>query len=667
MFKKILIANRGEIACRVAATARRMAIRTVAVYSDADAHANHVRACDESVHLGGSAPKDSYLRWEKILEAAKATGAEAVHPGYGFLSENEEFAQACADAGLVFIGPPPSAIKAMGLKAESKQLMEKAGVPLVPGYHGHDQNPQLLQREADRIGYPVLIKASAGGGGKGMRAVDKAEDFAAALASCQREAINSFGDDAVLIEKYVQRPRHIEIQVFGDTHGNYVYLFERDCSVQRRHQKVLEEAPAPGMTEAMRKQMGEAAVAAARAVNYVGAGTVEFIVEQREGGQMNFFFMEMNTRLQVEHPVTEAITGLDLVEWQLRVASGETLPAKQQELQIHGHAIEARICAENPDNNFLPATGTLRVYRKPQATAFQRSRVRIDDGVREGGEISPFYDSMIAKLIVHGTTREEALARLDAALAQVQIVGVSTNVQFLRGILATESFSKANLDTALIERERAVLFDREALGLPLAAAAAITRTLVTERPVGVPDPFERRDGWRSHGEYLRRFDFEFRGAEQIALLTYKRDGSLWLEAGGAEGPLVVGQFPSGEFEVEFAGNRQTLDVHVDGATAHIFASKGATKITAIDRLAHAGDTQAEGGRLTAPMPGKVVSFAVKAGDKVSRGQPLAVMEAMKMEHTIAAPADGTVEELMFAPGEQVAEGDELLRMGAAAA
>ena len=554
----------------------------------------------------------------------------------------------------------------MGLKAESKQLMEKAGVPLVPGYHGHDQNPALLQREADRIGYPVLIKASAGGGGKGMRAVDRAEDFAAALASCQREAINSFGDDAVLIEKYVQRPRHIEIQVFGDTHGNCVYLFERDCSVQRRHQKVLEEAPAPGMTEAMRKQMGEAAVAAARAVNYVGAGTVEFIVEQREGGEMNFFFMEMNTRLQVEHPVTEAITGLDLVEWQLRVASGETLPAKQQELQIHGHAIEARICAENPDNNFLPATGTLRVYRKPQATAFQRSRVRIDDGVREGGEISPFYDSMIAKLIVHGSTRAEALARLDAALAQVQIVGVSTNVQFLRGILATESFSRANLDTALIERERAVLFDREALGLPLAAAAAITRTLITERPTGVPDPFERRDGWRSHGEYRRHFDFEFRGAEQTALLTYKRDGGLRLEAGGVEGPLVVGQFPSGEFEVEFAGTRQTVDVHLDGATAHVFASKGATRITAIDRLAHAGDTHAEGGRLTAPMPGKVVSFAVKAGDKVSRGQPLAVMEAMKMEHTIAAPADGTVDELMFSPGEQVAEGDELLRMAAAA-
>src|SRR5688572_7332098 len=393
MFTKILIANRGEIACRVAATAKKLGIRTVAVYSDADANAKHVLACDEAVHIGGAAPKDSYLRGERILEAAKATGAEAVHPDYGFLSENEEFAQACADAGLAFIGPPPSAIKAMGLKAESKQLMEKAGVPLVPGYHGHDQDPALLQREADRIGYPVLIKASAGGGGKGMRAVDKAEDFAAALASCKREAINSFGDDAVLIEKYVQRPRHIEIQVFGDTHGNYVYLFERDCSVQRRHQKVLEEAPAPGMGEAMRQQMGEAAVAAARAVNYVGAGTVEFIVEQREGGDMNFFFMEMNTRLQVEHPVTEAITGLDLVEWQLRVAFGESLPLKQDQLRIHGHAIEARICAESPDNNFLPATGTLLVYRKPACTSFERGIVRVDDGVREGDPISPFYDS----------------------------------------------------------------------------------------------------------------------------------------------------------------------------------------------------------------------------------------------------------------------------------
>jgi len=378
MFSKILIANRGEIACRVAATAARLAIKTVAVYSDADATAKHVAACDESVYIGGSAPKDSYLRWEKIIAAAQATGAQAIHPGYGFLSENEEFAQACANAGLVFIGPPPSAIKAMGLKAESKQLMEKAGVPLVPGYHGFDQDPTLLQVQANMIGYPVLIKASAGGGGKGMRAVESEADFAAALASCKREAINSFGDDAVLIEKYVQRPRHIEIQVFGDAHGNYVYLFERDCSVQRRHQKVLEEAPAPGMTPEMRQQMGLAAVAAARAVNYVGAGTVEFIVEQRADGSMNFFFMEMNTRLQVEHPVTEAITGLDLVEWQLRVASGEVLPLMQDQLKINGHAIEARICAENPDNNFLPATGTLHVYGLPACVTFARA----DAGVR---------------------------------------------------------------------------------------------------------------------------------------------------------------------------------------------------------------------------------------------------------------------------------------------
>ncbi len=441
MFKKILIANRGEIACRVASTARRMGVKTVAVYSDADVNAKHVGACDEAVHIGGSAPKESYLRWERIIEAAKATGAQAVHPGYGFLSENEEFAQACASAGLVFIGPPPSAIQAMGLKAESKQLMEKAGVPLVPGYHAANQDAALLKKEADRIGYPVLIKASAGGGGKGMRAVEKAEDFDAALASCKREAINSFGDDAVLIEKYVQRPRHIEIQVFGDSQGNYVYLFERDCSVQRRHQKVLEEAPAPGMTEALRRQMGEAAVAAARAVKYVGAGTVEFIVEQREGGDMSFFFMEMNTRLQVEHPVTEAITGLDLVEWQLRVAFGEALPLKQEQLRIHGHAIEARICAENPDNNFLPATGQLLVYRKPGCTAFERGLTRIDDGVREGDAISPFYDSMIAKLIVHADTREQALAHLDEALAQTHIVGLATNVQFLRHVVRSRSFA----------------------------------------------------------------------------------------------------------------------------------------------------------------------------------------------------------------------------------
>ena len=665
MFKKILIANRGEIACRVAATARRMAIKTVAVYSDADADSKHVAYCDEAVHIGGSAPKDSYLRWERIIEAAKATGAQAVHPGYGFLSENEEFAQACADAGLVFIGPPPSAIRAMGLKAESKQLMEKAGVPLIPGYHGSDQSPALLKGEADRIGYPVLIKASAGGGGKGMRAVDKSDDFDEALQSCKREAITSFGNDVVLVEKYAQRPRHIEIQVFGDSHGNYVYLFERDCSVQRRHQKVLEEAPAPGMTEAMRQQMGEAAVAAARAVNYVGAGTVEFIVEQRADGSMNFFFMEMNTRLQVEHPVTEAITEIDLVEWQLRVASGEKLPLMQSELRINGHAIEARICAESPDNNFLPATGTLHVYEKPESSSFERSAVRIDDGVRQGDTISPFYDSMVAKLIVHGQTREEALARLDEALAQTRIVGLNTNVQFLRYVVRSDSFANGNLDTALIPREQAALFNQEPIGLAMSAAASIAQTLLTERAQEGADPFSRRDGWQSHGVTLRRFEFEFHGASAEAELTYLRDGALHLKvidpAGDTVGPMVFSKLESG-IDLQFAGRRMLVEIHQHGEVNHVFASAGATRIVVIDRLAHAGEAHADTGRLTAPMPGKVVSFAVKAGDKVSKGQALAVMEAMKMEHSIAAPADGVVAELLYAPGDQVAEGAELLKI-----
>ena len=667
MFSKILIANRGEIACRVAATARRMGIRTVAVYSDADAGAKHVAACDESVHVGGSAPKDSYLRWQAILEAAKATGAQAVHPGYGFLSENEAFAQACADAGLVFIGPPPSAIKAMGLKAESKQLMEAAGVPLVPGYHAAAQEPELLRTEADRIGYPVLIKASAGGGGKGMRIVERAADFDAALASCKREAINSFGDDAVLIEKYVQRPRHIEIQVFGDSHGNYVHLFERDCSVQRRHQKVLEEAPAPGMTEAMRAEMGAAAVAAARAVDYVGAGTVEFIVEQRPDGSMAFFFMEMNTRLQVEHPVTEAITGQDLVEWQLRVASGETLPLTQQQLRIQGHAIEARICAENPDNQFLPATGSLQVYRKPAATSFARAdgavAVRIDDGVREGDAISPFYDSMVAKLIVVGADRAQALARLDAALAQTHIVGLHTNVQFLRYVARSPSFVDANLDTALIPREEAVLFRQEPVGLAVAVAASVAERLIAERRLEQADPFSRRDGWRAFGVATRRFGFEFQGESVEARLTYRHDGALQLQVGAVDTALAFDAL-DGAIDLRYAGQRHVVRVYRLGEQVHVFAPHGATRILDVDLLDHAGDAHGEAGRLTAPMPGKVLSFTVKVGDKVSKGQALAVMEAMKMEHTIAAPADGTVAEILYAPGDQVGEGAELLTMAA---
>ena len=671
MFNKILIANRGEIACRVAATARRLAIKTVAVYSDADANAKHVSSCDESVFIGGSAPKDSYLRWEKIIAAARATGAQAVHPGYGFLSENVEFAQACADAGLVFIGPGPSSIQAMGLKAESKRLMNLAGVPLVPGYHGEDQDPALLQREADSIGYPVLIKASAGGGGKGMRAVDKSEDFAAALGSCKREAINSFGDDAVLIEKYVQRPRHIEIQVFGDTQGNYVYLFERDCSVQRRHQKVLEEAPAPGMTPEFRREMGEAAVAAARAVNYLGAGTVEFIVEQKPDGAMTFFFMEMNTRLQVEHPVTEAITGQDLVEWQLRVASGEPLPLRQDQLKITGHAIEARICAESPDNNFLPATGTLHVYGLPDCVTFERNPagVRVDSGVRQGDVISPFYDSMVAKLIVHGDTREQALSRLDTALAQTHIVGLNTNVQFLRNVVQSRSFAQADLDTALIPREEAVLFKQEKVGLRLAAAGAVAHTLLQEKAQEAQvatqavwlDPWARQDGWRSHGPSSRRFDFEFKGEVQGVFLTTLHDGALQLQIAGEVATFAFKPAHQG-IDVQLGESRQIVNIYTNGAVAVVFTALGATQIVAVDALAHAGDAQVEGGRLTAPMPGKVVSFAVKVGDKVQRGQVLAVMDAMKMEHTIAAPMDGVVAELLYAPGDQVTEGAELLKL-----
>ncbi len=722
MFSKVLIANRGEIACRVAATCARLAIKTVAVYSDADASAKHVAACDEAVHIGGSAPKDSYLRWEKIIAAARQTGAQAIHPGYGFLSENEEFAQACADAGLVFIGPPASAIKAMGLKAESKRLMAKAGVPLVPGYHGANQDAALLKKEADAIGYPVLIKASAGGGGKGMRAVDRAEDFDAALQSCKREAINSFGDDAVLIEKYVQRPRHIEIQVFGDTQGNYVYLFERDCSVQRRHQKVLEEAPAPGMTQALREQMGAAAVAAARAVNYVGAGTVEFIVElgsavaaapgrpkqgtAPSGGSAAhevasvgaFYFMEMNTRLQVEHPVTEAITGLDLVEWQLRVASGEKLPLTQDQLRITGHAIEARICAENPDNNFLPATGTLQVYSLPECKHFERGAVRVDSGVRQGDAISPYYDSMVAKLIVHGATRAEALAKLDQALSQTHIVGLHTNVQFLRHVVQSPSFTQANLDTALIPREAAVLFNQEKLGLTLAVAAQIASTLIAEKVQQTTDPFSHQDGWRAYGVATRRFELEFHGEVVNAALTYLHDGALHLRvdtdaqtlpdvqtksnakhelkksqasavqaAPPVQGMLSFASTSQG-ITVDFAGQRCTAACyaifHAKGIETHIFSAQAATKIIAIDMFAHAGEAHTENGRLTAPMPGKVVSFAVKVGDKVKSGQALAVMDAMKMEHTIAAPKDGTVAELLYAPGDQVAEGAELLTLAA---
>ena len=667
MFTKILIANRGEIACRVAATARHMGVRTVAVYSDADANARHVRACDEAVHIGAAPPGESYLRWQHILEAAKATAAQAVHPGYGFLSENAEFAQACADAGLVFIGPPASAIRAMGSKSAAKTLMEKAGVPLVPGYHGRDNDAGMLAKEAVRIGYPVLIKASAGGGGKGMRRVDKAEDFAAALASCQREAQASFGDDHVLVERYVTRPRHIEIQLFADTQGHCVYLFERDCSVQRRHQKVLEEAPAPGMSPARRAEMGAAAVAAAQAVGYVGAGTVEFIAEEVGDGDLRFYFMEMNTRLQVEHPVTEATTGLDLVEWQLRVAAGQPLPLAQEQLTIRGHAIEARVCAESPDANFLPAIGTMKVARWPEHVSFARHDTlpRIDRGFDEGDAISPHYDSMVAKLIVWGENRAQALARLDAALAATHIVGLNTNVAFLRRVVNTRAFATADLDTALIERERTALFEYTPLALECTAAGVVARELAREASLQGSDPWSRRDGWRLFGGATRHFDLDLGGTVQRASLYRGHDGSLTLAVADRRWPFTSRSLGADCHDVTLGEQRWTLAVYADGERITVFAPQGSLTLQEVDPLAHAGEGAAVG-RLTAPMPGKVVAFLALAGDAVKAGQALAVMEAMKMEHTIVSPRDGIVAELLYAVGDQVAEGGELLRLQSAA-
>ncbi len=680
MFNKILIANRGEIACRVAATARRMGIRTVAVYSDADAGSKHVAVCDEAVWIGPAAAKDSYLRGDKIIEVALATGAQAIHPGYGFLSENAAFAEACEQAGLVFIGPPASSMRAMGSKSAAKQLMESAKVPLVPGYHGENQDPEFLRRQADAIGYPVLLKASAGGGGKGMRVVERSEDFVAALGSCKREAISSFGDDKVLVEKYLQRPRHIEIQVFADKLGNCVYLHERDCSVQRRHQKVLEEAPAPGMPADRRAAMGEAAVNAARAVGYVGAGTVEFIANQ-DG---SFYFMEMNTRLQVEHPVTEMITGTDLVEWQLRVAFGEPLPKKQHELRIHGHAIEARIYAENPEKGFLPSIGTLRHMDTPAAVQFELggvagvepAAVRIDSGVREGDAISPFYDPMIAKLIVWGADRTQALARLSQALAEFQIVGLATNIAFLKRLVEGQAFATADLDTGLIERNGDTLFPplqaAPAGALALAAVALIEGEKRAAAGVAAngADPWGQARGWRLNGEYRRVLSFsdEFTaglpgGAYQVGIV-YRPQG--WeLDIDGVKLPLSVSGQDGATLSLRLGEQSLHGAVRRDGDLFHVFSQGQHHTLAYNDPMAHAGEAEAAGGRLTAPMPGKVVAVLVEAGREVKKGEPLVIMEAMKMEHTIAAPADGLVEEVLYAVGDQVADGAPLLAFAAA--
>jgi 3-methylcrotonyl-CoA carboxylase alpha subunit len=667
MFTKILIANRGEIACRVAATARRMGIRTVAVYSEADAGAKHVAVCDEAVLIGPAAAKESYLKGDAIIAVALAAGAQAIHPGYGFLSENADFADACAKAGLVFIGPPAASMRAMGSKSAAKTLMESASVPLVPGYHGESQEPGLLQREADRIGYPVLLKASAGGGGKGMRVVERSEDLIAALASCKREAISSFGDDKVLIEKYLQRPRHIEIQVFADTQGNCVYLHERDCSVQRRHQKVLEEAPAPGMPAERRAAMGEAAVAAARAVGYVGAGTVEFIANQ-DG---SFYFMEMNTRLQVEHPVTEMITGTDLVEWQLRVAAGQPLPLRQDQLPIHGHAIEARIYAENPEKGFLPSIGTLRHMDTPDAVSFELggtpgapASVRIDSGVREGDAISPFYDPMIAKLIVWGADRAQALARMRHALGEFQIVGLATNIAFLKRLVEGDAFASADLDTGLIERNGATLFP-PAAPAPVGVLALAAMALVGGEHTGATDPWANATGWRLNGHYQRQLAFsDEHGTSYDVTLTYQAHG--WqMTVDGVASDLALAGREGATLSIRLGAAAMHGTVRRSGEQFHVFTGGRHFTLAYHDPMAHAGEVEAAGGRLTAPMPGKVVAILAKAGQAVKKGEPLVIMEAMKMEHTIGAPSDGVVEELLYGVGDQVADGAPLLAFKAA--
>ena len=660
MFTKVLIANRGEIACRVIATCRRLGIATVAVYSDADRNARHVRLADEAIHIGPAAARESYLRGDALLDAARATGAQAIHPGYGFLSENADFADACAVAGITFIGPPASAIRAMGDKSAAKALMAQAGVPLTPGYHGDQQAPDFLRAQADAIGYPVLIKASAGGGGKGMRKVERSEDFVDALASCQREAASAFGNDHVLVEKYVERPRHIEIQVFGDRHGEAVYLFERDCSVQRRHQKVLEEAPAPGMSAERRAAMGKAAVDAARAVGYVGAGTVEFIA----GPDGDFYFMEMNTRLQVEHPVTEYITGTDLVEWQLRVASGQPLPLRQEQLAIHGHAIEARLYAEDADRGFLPSTGTLRHLRLPTPSA----HVRVDTGVEEGDSITPYYDPMIAKLIVWDVDRDAALRRMSQALADCQVVGVTTNAGFLRRLVNTDSFANARLDTALIEREQAALShlgDTDDALWMLAAVAAVTRTAGASRDARDPhSPWQAQDGWRLGASAPRVLPLQ-QGERRHTLKVWAQADGWRVQCDDAAPVQVTGTADARGMTVQLEGRRWSLQALRESDQLYLFGADGQHRFTLHDPVGESDHAAIDAGSLLAPMPGRIVATLVAAGTEVKRGTPLVVLEAMKMEHTLQAPADGTVKGYRAKAGDQVGDGAVLVDFEAA--
>ncbi|MEQ8430155.1 MULTISPECIES: acetyl/propionyl/methylcrotonyl-CoA carboxylase subunit alpha [Roseobacteraceae] len=641
MFDTILIANRGEIACRVIETARAMGVRTVAVYSDADRTAKHVAMADRAVHIGGSSPSESYLKGDRIIEVALETGAQGIHPGYGFLSENPDFVEAVEAAGLSFIGPSAKAIRAMGLKDAAKKLMEEAGVPVVPGYHGENQEPGFLAGQADEIGYPVLIKAVAGGGGKGMRLVEKAEKFAEALESAKGEAKTAFGNEAVLIEKFVQKPRHIEVQVFGDG-KSAVHLFERDCSLQRRHQKVIEEAPAPGMTAEMREAMGNAAVRAAEAIGYAGAGTIEFIVDGSDGLRTDgFWFMEMNTRLQVEHPVTEAITGVDLVEWQLRVASGEGLPKSQEELEINGHAFEARLYAEDVPRGFLPATGRLAHLEFPEGA-------RADSGVRAGDEISPFYDPMIAKLITHGATRAGALRRMSAALGDCQVAGTVTNLAFLGALTHHEGFARGDVDTGLIERDLDTL-------------------------VVVPEPGPRETALAALAALGL---LEMEGFETGFILWTPLTRSVHLRRGGEEivvkvrtlsdeaHEVVVGE---DTVEAKRSGGRWQLDgetappVAVNGALVSVFADYGLS-FEVVDLLERDSLAGGDAGVIEAPMPGLVKVLLAKPGQEVKEGDRLAVLEAMKMEHSLLAARDGVVAEVLVEEGAQVTAGAALVRL-----
>lgn len=660
MFKKLLIANRGEIACRVIKSAKNLGISTVALYSDADQNALHVQMADEAVHIGASPSRDSYLQAQRIIDVAIKVGADAVHPGYGFLSENAQFCRLCAENDIIFVGPPVSAIEAMGSKSAAKTIMEKAGVPLVPGYHGEDQSPELLKKHADEMGYPVLLKAAAGGGGKGMRQVWSEDEFSQALAAAKRESMSSFNDDIMLVEKYLTQPRHVEIQVFCDNHGNGVYLFERDCSVQRRHQKVIEEAPAPGMTDSLRQQMGEAALKAAKAINYAGAGTVEFLLDH-DG---SFYFMEMNTRLQVEHPVTEMITGEDLVEWQLRVANNEVLPKKQTELSATGHAFEARVYAEDPDNDFLPATGTLHLLKPPVESQF----VRVDTGVLQGDEVSVFYDPMIAKLIVWDEDRDKALSRLAKALAEYHIEGVTTNIDFLYNLATCAPFKQADLTTNFIEQHQSIIFvenetDISAM-LPY-AALYLMLTRDKQRASANQDihsPWQVNNDWRANEQHDQALNLQVANQQYSISVcqsgwgvekyfTIALNGQQYRCSGTVNGDELIAT-------VNGHRNKATVIKHDQGFS--LFMPDKAIKFEKLTPDLGLSDQDDSAAGFTAPMNGTVVTLLVKPNEKVEKGQPLLIMEAMKMEHTLTAPSKGVVSEFYFDAGDLVDGGAELL-------